>query len=153
MTTPEYSDRQEQRDKYLVSSQLVSSTSLLLTGFVDWILEEVQSLLRLARQLEYAGDDIGQRMLRWEIKRLKSIRDNDLPEAKENIKTKIIEMNEGAYDNVIDARRYLEEGLYRMETLVRDLLQCRSRLEAFDQVGDEPINPPGSNGQHPSDLS
>ena len=153
MTTPEYSDRQEKRDKYLVNFQLITATSNMLQGYVDWILEEVDSLHKLAERLEYGGDSYSQRMLMWETRRLDNIRDNDLPEAKENVKQQMLEINEGSYSDIVDARRYLEGGLYRLETLVRDLLQCRVRLEGFEQEWDEPINPPGGNGQHPSDLS
>ena len=149
LTTPEYWDRQEKRDVYLVRSQLASATQVLLSGYLDWVSAEAQSLERLAKRMEYAGDSFAQRMVQQEIRRIQDINEHDLPEAKDSVQAKIVEVSDGDFSDIIDARRYLEEGLYRFEVLIRDLLACRKRLEEFPTAGDKVIEPPEGNGQYP----
>ena len=124
---------------------------MLLSGYRDWVTEEAQNLVRLTRRLEYAGDSYAQGMVQQEIRRIQAIEEHDLPAARQSVQDKIVEVSDGAFSDIIDARRYLEEGLYRFETLIRDLLACRKRLEEFPTAGDELIEPPGGNGQHPHD--
>ena len=150
MTTAKYWDDQEERESYLII-QLISGTTVLLTGYKDWVHDEVEALLQLGRHLEYSNDGLAQRMVQLEIRRLEAIRDDDLGTAKESVESKIKDINNGTYDNVIDARRYLEEGLYRFETILRDLLSCRRKLEEFETVTREPMDPPGGNGHYPVD--
>ena len=122
---------------------------MLLSGYLDWVTAEAQTLERLAKRMEYAGDSYAQKMVQQEIRRIQNINEHDLPYAKESVRTKIAEVSDGDFSDIIDARRYLEEGLYRFEVLIRDLLACRKRLEEFPSAGDEVIEPPEGNGQYP----
>ena len=125
------SSSREERDTFLVVSSVVSAALAFLRGYETWIQDELKDLqLRAERVARRAGGNLRQE-LQAKTQVLRTMEQHDLPEAVRNLRTKIMEINDGTYDDVVDARHYLEEGLYRFDSMVRILLYYRRGLDSL----------------------
>ncbi len=127
----ERSEREE-RDNFLVVNTVVGAATSLLMGYQGWLQEEVKELTLRAAVCSASCSDPLQSHIEQRINRLRDIQQYELDEAVRALRSKIKEINESAYDSIIDARRYLEDGLYRFESLVRECLECRRLLDGLE---------------------
>ncbi len=128
----------EERDDFLVMATMVGAASTLLTGYKGWLLEEVKELiLRCSVCSATCGEPL-HTVIEQRIKRLEDIRDYEINEAAKTLRDKIADMNQPkpSFDHVIDARHYLEDGVYRLEGLVRECLEARRLLDGLEDDDD-----------------
>lgn len=124
-------DLRDERDRALLR-QFCQGARQLRHEFREWVQEELKDVLYRAECLEplCAGPMLAE--LRLTIVRLRDINREILQEAVRSLDSKITEVEAGAYDNLPDARAYLEEGVSRLEGLVRELLRTRRMLEGYE---------------------
>lgn len=63
------------------------------------------------------------------VQRLKDIYNHEVAEASAAARAAVSEISGGVYDDVMDARRYLDQAIHRFEGLVRELLEFRDLVE------------------------
>lgn len=118
-----------ERDEKLVGRGFVFGVSIFRNELREWIQEQIiESKLR-AEALEPTLPGELQKQMRQASQRLNEIDRHELREAINNIDTKCKEIEDGAWNNVLDARPYLEEGVTRLESLVRELLKIRDFID------------------------
>ena len=127
----DYSALQEERDDDLVT-EAWSACRNLSRGFREWIQSELKDSLYRLECIEPTLPAVLRAQANAEIRRMRDIDQTELPEAIRNIDQKISEIRDGAYDNVRDARIFLEEGMSRFDMMVTDLMRIRRFLQSFD---------------------
>lgn len=136
MTDDDRTARQE-RDSFLVVNTLVGAASTTLVGYRGWIIEEVKELvLRCAISSATCGEPLHS-ILEGHLKRMTDIKDYEVYEATKALNDKIGDINAGDYDNVVEARRYLEEAIYRFDSLVRECMELRRLLDGLQDPPDD----------------
>jgi len=128
-----FRDAREERDMYLVRTSVIAAASSLRDGFRTWIDEEAKDLGGSAEDLGVKLHDRGHLLDRvQEIQaHIREIQQRLLPESSAKMKERLKEVSEGVFDDVMDARRYLDEGLYVFERMQRDLLGYRQLLDTL----------------------
>ena len=124
----EHGDRRGERDHFLAVVSVVGAANALLNGFRDWIDEELTDLVERVRfaQLLASGDD-RQRLDRV-ARRLTDVETTELPDCVNELRERIADISNGAYDSVTDARRWVEVPCNRFENIVLELLSYRPLL-------------------------
>ena len=130
MMITEYDDLSEESDKVLVRA-FVDVATQLRRAYWEWIQEEIKRLAIVADSLEPTLEGVVKAGMQETSQRIRDIDRHELPEAIRSLKEKISEIDGGAWKDAPDARRYLEEGLSRLEALVRELLHIRDSLESL----------------------
>ena len=128
-----YRDAREERDSYLVVTSVIAAASSLRDGFRNWIEEEAKELAGTVEDLQVKLEDRGHLLDRVQglQARIREIQQQLLPESSARMKERLKEVSDGVYDDVMDARRYLDEGLYPFERMQRDLLGYRQLLDTL----------------------
>lgn len=120
-----------ERDGKLIGHGYVSGVRTFRNELREWIQEQIiESKLRAQSLVPTLTGEI-QKQMSQASQRLDEIDMHELREAIENIDTKCKEIEDGAWINVLDARPYLEEGVTRLESLVRELLKIRDFINTF----------------------
>lgn len=120
-----------ERDEKLVGRGFVFGVSVFRNELREWIQEQIIESKWRARALEPTLSGEIQKQMSQASQRLDEINMHELREAIENIDTKCKEIEDGAWNNVLDARPHLEEGVTRLESLVRELLEIRNFIDSF----------------------
>ena len=120
-----------ERDEKLVGHGYLSGVRVFRNELREWIQEQIiESKLR-AEALEPTLTGELQRQMRQVSQRLDEMDRDELREVIANIDTKCKEIEDGAWTNVLDTRPYLEEGVARLESLVRELLRMRDFIDTY----------------------
>lgn len=120
-----------ERDEKLVGHGYISGIRVFRNELREWIQEEIIACKLKAGALEPTLIGELQKQMRQVSQRLDEIDRQELREAIDNIDTKCKEIEDGAWKDVLDARPYLEEGLTRLESLVRELLKMRNFVDTL----------------------
>ncbi len=131
---PDSDDLRDERDRRLVNGFISGARGFRLY-YWEWIQEEVKDCKFKAEFLEPALSGTVKSSVQAAIQRLEEIDRRELKEVIDNVDTKCSEIEDGAWNNVLDAFPYLEEGLHRFERLVRELLDIRSLLDSLWESG------------------
>jgi hypothetical protein len=126
----DHDDLAQERDAAL-ARDFTDVARQLRRAFREWIQEEVKDLAARADSLEPLLDGVVKTRMQQTTARIRDIDHNELPEATQNLKQKIEEIDDGVYDSLPDGRRHLEEGVSRLEGLVRELLSIRRNVDAM----------------------
>jgi hypothetical protein len=127
----QWSEREE-RDSTLVVKAVVESASGFLTAYQTWLYEEVKELKQRCTDCVAKYDDPLRSKIKPHITRLNDIDTYEIDEAVNELRVKIGDVNVGSYDNIVDARRHVDEGIYRFESLVRECLELRRLLDLLE---------------------
>lgn len=138
--TPDAEDLKEERDQALLR-QLCHGARQLRNEFREWIQSELTDVTYRAECLEPLCNGLIQSELRLNIARLRDINKDVLQEAVHSLDSKIADVGAGGYDSLPDARAYLEEGVARLESLVRELLRTRKMLDGYEEAASTPFEP------------
>lgn len=127
----------EERDNSLVVVTVVNAALTYHSGYQAWLYEEVKELgFTIDAAIPLYGDEPKlQRMLQQRLDRVRMMERYDIPESLAALKDRIDEIDDGAYENIIDARRYINDGFLRLEDLVRDLLETRRTFDDLEHEG------------------
>ena len=117
-----------ERDRELAMAFATSARTLRLY-IREWIQGELNELVVRAESLEPALRDPMKNEMQRTVRRIREIDRDELRESVQSLQGKIDEIEEGVYDNILDARQYLNEGLIRLEGLIRELLSIRDSLD------------------------
>lgn len=126
-------NEREDRDHYLVVASVVSSAQALLNGFSEWIESEcvdLQERLNFAKLMMQVGKK-RQRVVRA-LARIDDIQMVQLLDCRNDLKDRIKEISDGAYDSVIEARRHVDAPCMRFEAMVTELLNYRLLSDSAD---------------------
>ena len=121
-------DNQEaERDKELVAA-FTDAVRQLRRAYREWIQEELRSL---ASQCDFIKPLLAGSVER-EVESLKRrralVNQDERTECVNSLQGKIDEIEQGVYDSAFDAKSYMDEGLLRLEALVKELHVHRRRL-------------------------
>ena len=128
MPIVEHLDGRDERDHYLVITSVVAAAQAMLNGFEDWIEEELIDLHARANFALLGADRELTNELQRAIQRMDDIQMREGLDCANDLRTRIKEISNGAYDDVVDARRHAEVPCNRFENIVRELLGYRSLL-------------------------
>ena len=127
MTVPTFSDKAYERDMYLARG-LSGATDHIRQTLREWIQAELIALLATAD----AHAPLGQGLIADRIEklavRLRQINHSDFPEADANCSHAIDQVQNGGYDDAIDAYERLRQGHDDLLQLVRELRQARELI-------------------------
>lgn len=118
----------QERDRELAMA-FASSARILRQFFREWIQGELNDLAVLADGLEPALEGLIRSEMQGTVRRIRDINQDELGECVRSLQGRIDEIDNGLYDNALDAQQYLSEGLIRLESLVRELLRVRDSLD------------------------
>ena len=121
-------DLTQERDDFLVST-FVSVAMHYRSAYHEWIQEELNHWIPKAEAIEETLSGELRTKLQAQIQRMKDMNRYELPEAVNNLKDKCSDINAGAWQSVMDALPFLEEGIFRFTGLVRELLDIRRLLD------------------------
>lgn len=127
----QWSEREE-RDSSLVVKAVVASATGFLTAYQSWLYEEVKELQQRCADCSSKFNDPLKSKIETRITRLSDIDKYEIVEAAKELRVKISDVNGGAYDNIVDARRHVDEGVYRFESLVRECLDIRRLVDLLE---------------------
>jgi len=126
----DYDDLTQERDAAL-ARDFADVARQLRRAFREWIQEEVKDLATKAGCLEPLLEGVLKKNMQGTIGRIKDIDRDELREATLSLEQKIGAIDDGVYDSLLDARRHLEEGVSRLEGLVRELLSIRRDVDSL----------------------
>ena len=127
----DFGTKREERDHYLVVTSVVASAVALFRGFDTWIVEEAQELIFNLEPLAPTLNGTLRRSVEIAVRRLKEIAQEEVFEVKKDARTAVMDVSGGSYDDVVDARRYLEQQIYRFERLASELLRLRLLMDSL----------------------
>lgn len=133
----DYTDLTQERDRELVIA-FASSAHNLRAHFRLWIQEELKDLAARADSIEPILQGQVKGELNRTIERIREIDRVILGESVQSLQQKIEEIEGGVYEDIFDAQGYLNEGLTRLEGLVRELLRIRDSLNDLWESHTEP---------------
>lgn len=128
-----YEEKQEQRDSALArrSASAADDFSLYLR---TWIQEEIIALYPGANEL--AGSTAPQPLKReYEQARqaLQELDNHELNDVYDIFKDKLVDIQDGSYENGLDAHQYVQDALSGLERVVRRLLRIRREIDFWMQ--------------------
>jgi hypothetical protein len=129
-------DLSEERDEVLVRHLAVAARSLR-GEFREWIQAELKDLLVKAQAVESVAEGPLKGALHEAAERVRDIDEHELPEAIRTLDEEIERIAGGAYSDVLDAHRYLQDVLCRLERLVREVLAMRAKVGGLWSSGRE----------------
>lgn len=100
-------------------------------AYHEWIERQLRYWIPKAEAIEPTLNGMVGDNVRAAVERMKAISYRELPEVRNDVKEKDSEVRGGAWSNVLDARAYLQQGCYRYEKLVEEILQIRKLLESL----------------------
>jgi hypothetical protein len=110
-------DIKEERDFNLVCS-LADRARGLLRDYSSWVEDEIRDCQIKIEALEATVGDEG---ITGELKTALEVMEHmlrfQLPNAKTNLRDKCKEIEDGAFDSIIDAQQWLQDGIGRFETI------------------------------------
>ena len=125
-----YDEKQEQRDHVLArrSASAADDFSLYLR---TWIQEEIFALH--PRAIELADSAAAPELLKsaYEQARqmLEELNSHELNDVYDIFNAKLAEIQDGVYENGLDAHQYVQDALSGLERLVRRLLRIRKEID------------------------
>lgn len=131
----------EQELDQILLNAVVAAALELRRGYADWLAEQVRDLVRdldVATGL-YGGEPALLALLNARLTRMRMLQQFEIAEALRSLDDKIEDVNNGVFDNAVEARRHTDDGILRLDGLVREALEARhvfADLEAHG--GDAP---------------
>lgn len=129
MATNEFRDAAAERDNDLVHGLCYPMERNMLRELREWIEAELKALTAEAQiQQAKAGGHIAEG-LASALEQLGVLSRVDLPEASQDCKDKIYDIQQGTWSDVFDAYDQMQQELAKMMRIVRALLEIRTFIE------------------------
>lgn len=118
-------DIKEERDSNLVCA-LADRARGLLRDYSSWVEDEIRDCQTKIEALEATVGDEG---IAGELRTAREVMEHmlryQLPNAKTNLRDKCKEIEEGAFNSIIDAQQWIQDGIGRFETIAWRMVMIR----------------------------
>lgn len=117
-----------ERDDKLIRYGFTPSSRLVCREFREWIQQEVKACKNEVMWLEPACEGKEKEELTHIKERLDDIDRVELLAADNNLDEKLTEIEDGAWDDILDAWQWIEDAISRFERLAREMLTIRNNI-------------------------
>ena len=122
------SDIREERDKNLVFA-FADRARGLLRDYSGWIEDEIRDCQTKVEAVEAL---IGEEGIPDELRTVREAMDHilryRLPNAKVNLRDKCKEIEDGAFDSILDAQQWIQDGIGRLELIAWHMIKIRNSV-------------------------